>query len=143
MVDKPESDLQNVYTRGTWCTVTLFFSANSTHLKEASMNTNGTSQEGAENESQLISVPNTTATNKDVFSSTTSSSPIPHSTDLTEDNDASFDMLGPIVLNSDGTMSRISNWQEMTEKEKDSAKKLISKRNKSRKKALSELEGGE
>lgn len=59
----------------------------------------------------------------------------------TEDQDAaSLAMLGPIVLNKDGTMSRISNWHEMVDKEKESAMRLISKRNKARKKALSELQ---
>ena len=52
------------------------------------------------------------------------------------DNEASLEMLGPIVLNTDGTMSRISNWSEMTVRERESAKRLVAKRNKSRKEAL-------
>ena len=44
--------------------------------------------------------------------------------------------LGPIVLNSDGTMSRIPNWAEMTSDEKASATRLIAKRNARRKEEL-------
>ena len=62
----------------------------------------------------------------------------PTNLDDIDDNSASIDMLGPIVLNKDGTMCRISNWQDMTPGEKETAKRMIAKRNKSRKKALLE-----
>ena len=39
------------------------------------------------------------------------------------------DHLGPVVVNTDGTLSRITNWQAMTEDEKSTAKRLIAKRN--------------
>ena len=48
----------------------------------------------------------------------------------------SLDHFGPIILNSDGTMSRIPNWAEMSAPEKETAKRLISKRNARRKDAL-------
>lgn len=44
--------------------------------------------------------------------------------------------LGPIILNTDGTMGRIPNWSEYTESEKEQAIRLISARNKRRKDAL-------
>ena len=54
------------------------------------------------------------------------------------DSVVKLDALGPIIINSDGTLSRIPNWSEMTENEKASATRLISRRNLSRKKLLSE-----
>lgn len=44
--------------------------------------------------------------------------------------------LGPIILNTDGTMGRIPNWSEYTASEKEQAIRLISARNKKRKEAL-------
>lgn len=44
--------------------------------------------------------------------------------------------LGPIILNSDGTMGRIPNWSEYTDSEKAQAMRLIGARNKKRKEAL-------
>lgn len=40
--------------------------------------------------------------------------------------------LGPVVINSDGSTSRISNWETMTERERENAARLIAKRNKKR-----------
>ena len=45
-----------------------------------------------------------------------------------------LDGLGAIIINSDGTMSRISNWQELTPPEQVKALKLISRRNEKRRK---------
>ena len=59
----------------------------------------------------------------------------------------SLDHLGPMVVNVDGSMSRISNWDKMAEIEKKNTLRIIGKRNKSRlealKKARGEEEGGE
>ncbi|KAE8556406.1 hypothetical protein TMatcc_003769 [Talaromyces marneffei ATCC 18224] len=57
----------------------------------------------------------------------------------------SLDHLGPIVVNQDGTMSRISNWDKMTEIEKKNTLRIIGKRNKQRLEALKAagVEGGE
>ena len=44
--------------------------------------------------------------------------------------------LGPIVINSDGTTSRISNWTTMSETEKEMAMRLIPKRNERRRAEL-------
>mmetsp|Transcript_26276 Transcript_26276/g.38955 ORF Transcript_26276/g.38955 Transcript_26276/m.38955 type:complete len:98 (+) Transcript_26276:137-430(+) len=62
--------------------------------------------------------------------------------DATESSDGSikFDKLGPIILNSDGTMSRIPNWADMPESEKAKALRLLARRNKARKEALTEAD---
>lgn len=54
-----------------------------------------------------------------------------------------MDEWGPIVVNVDGTMSRISNWQEMSEIEKKNTLRILGKRNKSRLEALKKKEGEE
>lgn len=43
-----------------------------------------------------------------------------------------LDHLGPVVVNVDGTMSRISNWDKMADIEKKNTLRIISKRNKER-----------
>lgn len=47
-----------------------------------------------------------------------------------------LDHLGPLVVNVDGTMSRINNWSEMTDAERDNTLRIVSKRNKTRLDAL-------
>ncbi|TFK97857.1 hypothetical protein BDV98DRAFT_573906 [Pterulicium gracile] len=42
---------------------------------------------------------------------------------------ARFDQLGPLVVNSDGTLSRISNWQNMSKAEQDRTFRVLAKRN--------------
>ena len=62
---------------------------------------------------------------------------------LTEEDDFSlkFDNLGAIIVNNDGTMSRIDNWHDMTEREQQNTVRLIAKRNKNRREKLqNELE---
>ena len=48
----------------------------------------------------------------------------------------SLDHLGPMVVNVDGTMSRISNWDKMAEIEKKNTLRIIGKRNQERLAAL-------
>lgn len=43
-----------------------------------------------------------------------------------------LDELGPVVVGSNGTVSRISNWKEMTVEEQERTARVISKRNASR-----------
>ena len=43
-----------------------------------------------------------------------------------------LDHLGPLVVNQDGTMSRISNWAEMSEIERQNTLRILGKRNKLR-----------
>ncbi|KAF1349090.1 hypothetical protein BDV97DRAFT_279757, partial [Delphinella strobiligena] len=52
----------------------------------------------------------------------------------------SFDHLGPIVVNTDGTMSRITNWDKMAPIEKENTMRILGKRNKSRLEALEKKE---
>lgn len=47
-----------------------------------------------------------------------------------------MDKLGPIIINSDGTMSRINGWENLTEGEREKSLRLIAKRNKARKETL-------
>lgn len=54
-----------------------------------------------------------------------------------------LDHLGPLVVNQDGTMSRISNWGQMTEMEKKSTLRVLGKRNKQRMEALKAAEGAQ
>jgi hypothetical protein len=52
-------------------------------------------------------------------------------------NTVKLDALGPVIINQDGTLSRISNWQEMTPQEQQKTLQRLQKRNQSR---LQELE---
>jgi hypothetical protein len=44
----------------------------------------------------------------------------------------SLDSLGPVVVNEDGTISRITNWHEMTDIEKNNILRILPKRNEKR-----------
>lgn len=52
-----------------------------------------------------------------------------------------LDHLGPMVVNVDGTLSRISNWEAMADIEKEATVRIIGKRNQARLKVLREREG--
>jgi hypothetical protein len=52
-----------------------------------------------------------------------------------------LDHLGPMVVNVDGTMSRISNWDKMADIEKENTLRIIGKRNKARLEVLRAKEG--
>jgi len=54
-----------------------------------------------------------------------------------------LDHLGPIVVNKDGTLSRITNWEQMTDQEKSGTMKMLAKRNAQRRKYLEETVGKE
>ena len=47
-----------------------------------------------------------------------------------------LDHLGPVVVNADGSLSRIANWAVLSERERDVAARRISKRNQERLAAL-------
>jgi len=49
-----------------------------------------------------------------------------------------FDSLGPIIINSDGTLSRIANFDKMTNREQEMTLKRIRARNKERQEKLLE-----
>ena len=60
-------------------------------------------------------------------------------TKITVDGEAvKLDAMGPMVINADGTISRINNWHEMTEHEQATTTRLLIKRNEARRKALLE-----
>ncbi|KAG2126253.1 uncharacterized protein EDB93DRAFT_1097176 [Suillus bovinus] len=40
-----------------------------------------------------------------------------------------LDALGPMVVNSDGTLSRIANWEKMSKEEKDRTIRVVAARN--------------
>ncbi|GAO49015.1 hypothetical protein SAICODRAFT_30419 [Saitoella complicata NRRL Y-17804] len=56
-----------------------------------------------------------------------------------------LDHLGPIIVNTDGTISRIANWDILSEFEKRSALRVIGKRNRERRDVLAAagVEAGE
>lgn len=47
-----------------------------------------------------------------------------------------MDHLGPLVVNVDGSLARISNWDKMVESERKATLRIIGKRNKERLAAL-------
>ncbi|CZT21136.1 uncharacterized protein RCC_06997 [Ramularia collo-cygni] len=53
-----------------------------------------------------------------------------------------LDSLGPMVVNTDGTISRIGNWDQMTEMEKKNTLRIVGKRNKQRMDKLKAAEDG-
>ncbi|PSN65010.1 hypothetical protein BS50DRAFT_589465 [Corynespora cassiicola Philippines] len=54
-----------------------------------------------------------------------------------------LDHLGPLVVNRDGTLSRISNWEQMSEIEKKNTLRILGKRNQLRRENLQAQEGVE
>ena len=50
--------------------------------------------------------------------------------------------LGAIIINSDGTMSKIANWHELTKQEQVKALRVIAKRNARRKRELEAAAAG-
>ncbi|KAF2214491.1 hypothetical protein CERZMDRAFT_37549 [Cercospora zeae-maydis SCOH1-5] len=62
--------------------------------------------------------------------------------DLSDGADSvKLDHLGPLVVNKDGTLSRISNWEAMTEQEKKATLRILGKRNQLRTDALRAEDG--
>ncbi|KAH9911770.1 uncharacterized protein BXZ73DRAFT_107490 [Epithele typhae] len=43
-----------------------------------------------------------------------------------------FDKLGPVVVNSDGTLSRIANWESLTARERETTVRVLLARNRVR-----------
>ncbi|KAJ5810953.1 hypothetical protein N7447_010469 [Penicillium robsamsonii] len=58
-------------------------------------------------------------------------------------SEVKLDHLGPMVVNVDGTLSQIGNWQQMTEIEKSNTLRVLGKRNKKRLEALKAKEKAE
>ncbi|KAF1946832.1 hypothetical protein EJ02DRAFT_450188 [Clathrospora elynae] len=53
-----------------------------------------------------------------------------------------LDHLGPLVVNKDGTLSRISNWEQMAEIERQNTLRVLGKRNQLRREGLKKVKGG-
>ncbi len=53
-----------------------------------------------------------------------------------------LDHLGPLVVNKDGTLSRIANWEQMAEIEKQNTLRILGKRNQLRLESLKGKEDG-
>ncbi|KAL1610810.1 hypothetical protein SLS60_002481 [Paraconiothyrium brasiliense] len=51
-----------------------------------------------------------------------------------------LDHLGPMVVNRDGTLSRISNWEQMSEIERQNTLRILGKRNQLRMETLKAAE---
>ncbi|KAI0901369.1 hypothetical protein F4806DRAFT_452015 [Annulohypoxylon nitens] len=66
--------------------------------------------------------------------------PAPDTSDTTQllvgGEGVKLDHLGPLIVNEDGTMSRIANWNEMAEIERQNTLRILGKRNKQRLDAL-------
>jgi len=52
--------------------------------------------------------------------------------DTSSGKSVKLDELGPMVVNTDGTLSRIANWMQMTDMERERTLRLLSARNKLR-----------
>lgn len=53
-----------------------------------------------------------------------------------------LDRLGPIIVNTDGTLTRIANWAALSEPERQTALRRIAKRNRERRQRLEEEQEG-
>jgi len=53
-----------------------------------------------------------------------------------------LDKLGPLVVNKDGTLSRIANWEQMADIEKANTLRILCKRNMLRREDLERKNGG-
>lgn len=99
-----------------------------------------------------VQIMNTTNTNENTQSSSndlnSQSSPLPlpapgdentHQLDLSSGSGSvTLDHLGPMVVNVDGSLGRISNWAQMTEAEQRNTLRVLGKRNRARLEKLKE-----
>mmetsp|Transcript_49385 Transcript_49385/g.114152 ORF Transcript_49385/g.114152 Transcript_49385/m.114152 type:complete len:209 (-) Transcript_49385:129-755(-) len=58
--------------------------------------------------------------------------------DVNSGQAVTLDQLGPVVVNTDGSLARITNWHQMSEQEQAVTKRRIAKRNVSRLKVFAE-----
>lgn len=49
--------------------------------------------------------------------------------DVSQGETFKLDSMGPVVVNKNGTLSRIANWQNMTDLEKENTLRVLGKRN--------------
>ncbi|CAD0109810.1 unnamed protein product [Aureobasidium uvarum] len=62
--------------------------------------------------------------------------------DVSSGQGVALDHLGPMVVNKDGTISRITNWDTMADIEKKNTLRILQKRNKQRLDALKQASQG-
>lgn len=78
-----------------------------------------------------------------ITSNSTSETP-EATTSLNVNGDAvKLDHLGPVVVNQDGTLSRINNWVELSEIERKNTLRVLGKRNQARLERVREMAGQE
>jgi hypothetical protein len=94
--------------------------------EQAAVNAPSSEQEetGSQNQQPILALPPST--------DTTDTQPL----EVGSEEGVKLDHLGPIVVNVDGSMSRIGNWDKMTELEKKNTFRIIAARNKVRLAAL-------
>ncbi|KAH7347337.1 hypothetical protein B0T11DRAFT_291173 [Plectosphaerella cucumerina] len=96
---------------------------------------------------QLVSSPTTNTFSRNMSDSkppSTAPLALPSSETATKDSPttlkvgstATMDALGPVVINVDGTISRINNWAELSEIEKQNTLRILGKRNRERREVL-------
>ncbi|KAL1305904.1 hypothetical protein AAFC00_004048 [Neodothiora populina] len=56
--------------------------------------------------------------------------------DISTNEKITLDHLGPLVINSDGTLSRIANWAEMSALERERTVRILGRRNQIRREGL-------
>lgn len=95
---------------------------------DSNSNTDKQAQEQGQQGQEHLYLPETASTSED--------QPKQLRLDLGADGGVSLDHLGPMVVNVDGTLSRIGNWEQMTENEKKNTLRILGKRNKQRLEAL-------
>jgi len=66
---------------------------------------------------------------------------VTHKLDINNPDGIKLDHLGPMVVNVDGSISRISNWDQMTDIEKRNTQRVLSKRNGERLQRLQQATG--
>ncbi|KAF2741725.1 hypothetical protein M011DRAFT_375420, partial [Sporormia fimetaria CBS 119925] len=62
--------------------------------------------------------------------------------DMSSGRGVKLDHLGPMVVNKDGTLSRIANWEQMSDIERRNTLRILGKRNQLRMDALKKEEEG-
>jgi hypothetical protein len=88
----------------------------------------GQNQAGHPSSGQPLSLPEPSAASKAI------------TLDVSTGSAVKLDHLGPMVVNRDGTLSRIGNWEQMADVERQNTLRVLGKRNKLRLDALKAAE---
>ncbi|KAJ6085904.1 hypothetical protein N7486_010185 [Penicillium sp. IBT 16267x] len=102
----------------------------------SSSNTEAPKQDPAQSQSEdQVSPPS-----EQLYLPSSESGDQPQRLDLSAGSTVSLDHLGPMVVNVDGTLARIGNWEQMTDIERKNTLRILGKRNKQRLAALKAAE---